>query len=132
MNEQTNYPPSLLIISPLLLSERSEGCDQLDQSHSVSPSLLIWIPSSVFSSSWKEREDDDDGQENRSLKGGTFYSSESEEETTTLILSVSVAMKEMRSVGGLGSIPVSWDMMMMMVVKGEENQTIEEGLDLWR
>ena len=32
---------------------------------------------------------------------------------------------------GLGINPqVSWDMMMVMV-KGEEDQTIEEGLDLW-
>ena len=37
------------------------------------------------------------------------------------------------SVWGFGINPqVSWDMMMMaVVVKGEEDQTIEEGLDLW-
>ena len=35
---------------------------------------------------------------------------------------------------GFGINPqVSWDMILVMVVmmKGEENQTIEEGLDLW-
>ena len=42
-----------------------------------------------------------------------------------------VVIISLSSVWGFGINPqVSWDMMMVMV-KGEEDQTIEEGLDLW-
>ena len=61
---------------------------------------------------------DDDGDGLSFLLGLVFFSM-----VVVVIISLS-------SVWGLGSILVSWDTM-MMVVKGEEDQTIEEGLDLW-
>ena len=52
-----------------------------------------------------------------------------------VFFSVMMAMMviiSLSSVWGLGINPqVSWDMVVMMVVKGEEDQTFEEGLDLW-
>ncbi len=64
------------------------------------------------------------------LRGGTFYSLDSEEETKVFILSVSVMMTMEVSLEFGINPQVSWDMV-MVVVKGEEDQTIEEGLDLW-
>ena len=64
------------------------------------------------------------------LREGAFYSLDSEEETAAFILSVSEMKKEEVSLGFGINPQVSWDMV-MMVVKGEEDQTIEEGLDLW-
>ena len=66
------------------------------------------------------------------LRGETFYSLDSEEETTAFILSVSVTVMKMEVSLEFGINPqVSWDMMMVVMVKGEEDQTIEEGIDLW-
>ena len=43
-----------------------------------------------------------------------------------------VVIISLSSVWGFGINPqVSWDMVMMVMVKGEEDQTIEEGLYLW-
>ncbi len=48
-----------------------------------------------------------------------------------VFFSMVVMIISLSSVWGLGSILKSHGTMMMMVVKGEEYQTFEEGLDLW-
>ena len=63
--------------------------------------------------------DDDDGLS--FLLGLVFFS------MVMVVMIISLS-----SVWGFGINPqVSWDMMMMVMVKGEEDQTFEEGLDLW-
>ena len=68
------------------------------------------------------RSDGDDGGDLSFLLGLVFFS----------MVVVVVVIISLSSVLGFGINPqVSWDMvMMMMVVKGEDDQTIEEGLDL--
>ena len=67
----------------------------------------------------------DDGGDGLSfLLGQVFFS---------IVVVMVVVIISLSSVWGFGINPqVSWDMMMVMVMKGEEDQTIEEGLDLWR
>ena len=70
------------------------------------------------------RSDDGDGDDGLSfLLGLVFFS------MVMVVMIISLS-----SVWGFGINPqVSWDVMMMVVamMKGEEDQTIEEGLDLW-
>ena len=68
------------------------------------------------------RSDDDDGGDGLSfLLGLVFFS----------MVMVMVVIISLSSVWGFEINPqVSWNMLMVMV-KGEEDQTIEEGLDLW-
>ena len=64
---------------------------------------------------------DDDGLS--FLLGLVFFS--------VMVVMVAVMVISLSSVWGFGINPqVSWDMMVVMV-KGEEDQTMEEGLDLW-
>ena len=66
------------------------------------------------------RSDDDDDDGLSFLLGLVFFS--------MVVVEVIISLS---SVWGFGINPqVSWDMM-MRVVKGEEDQTIEEGSDLW-
>ena len=50
-----------------------------------------------------------------------------------MVMVMVMVVISLSSVWGFGINPqVSWDIMMMVVMaKGEEDQTIEEGLDLW-
>ena len=67
------------------------------------------------------RSDGDDGDGLSFLLGLVFFSA------VVIVVIISLS-----SVWGFGINPqVSWDMM-AVVMKGEEDQTIEEGLDLWR
>ena len=64
---------------------------------------------------------DDDGDDGLSFFLGLVFFS--------MVVMAVVVIISLSSVWGLGINPqVSWDMMM---VKREEDQTIEEGLDLW-
>ncbi len=66
------------------------------------------------------RSDDGDGDGGLSfLLGLAFFS---------VVMVVMISLVSL----GFGINPqVSWDMRMMLIMKGEEDQTIEEGLDLW-
>ena len=66
-------------------------------------------------------DDGDDGDGLSFLLGLVFFS----------MVVVVMVIISLSSVWGFGINPqVSWDMM-MMAVKGKEDQTIEEGFDLW-
>ena len=69
---------------------------------------------------------DDGGDDGLSfLLGLVFFS-------MVVVVVVVVVIISLSSVWGFVINPqVSWDMMMVVVVKGEEDQTIEEGLNLW-